>query len=89
MQEKQKKTSVIEAYSLRMLNGESPILHAIDHLNKDKMELSGKVEGDGIGSDIERSARVIAILEAARNRRAGSAFDDDNSEMGAIAGATD
>lgn len=40
-------------------------------MHKDKVELSGKLESDEIGCDIERSARVIAILEAARRRQAG------------------
>lgn len=39
VQENQKKTSVIEAYSLRMTDEGSPTLHAKDHLNNDKMEL--------------------------------------------------
>lgn len=41
-------------------------------MHNDKVELSGKVEGDGIGCDIERSARVLALLDAARKRQAES-----------------
>jgi len=58
-------------------------------MHKDKVELSGKVDGDGIGNDIERSARIVAIFEAARNRRTGSVVDGGNSEMGSAAGSAD
>lgn len=39
VQEKQKKTSVIEVYSLRMTDGGNPTIYAIDHLINEKVAL--------------------------------------------------
>jgi len=62
-------------------------LARIQGLYNDKIELGGKVEGDGLGSDIERSARIIAILDAARARAAGHSTEGSNAGLGAAAGA--
>lgn len=64
-------------------------LARIKGLYNDKLELGGKVEGDGLANDIERSARIVALLDAARTRAAGQSADGGNAGLGAAAGAAE
>jgi hypothetical protein len=61
-------------------------------MNKDKMEVTGKdgepLSGDSI-SDIERSARLVALLDGARARRAGQDTPDGSAALGTAAGSAD
>lgn len=67
-------------------------LARIQGMHKDKMEVTGK-DGEPLGgnniSDIERSARLIALLDSARTRRAGQDPAGGDSEVGSAAGSAD
>ena len=53
------------------------IIDRMDGKAKQQTELSGKVEIEAYElSDVERSARIAALLEQARSRRDGQAADD-------------
>ncbi len=68
-------------------------LARIQGMHKDKVELTGK-DGERLGgdnglNDIERAARIAAILDAARARGTGQAASGGDAAVGPAAGAPD
>jgi len=67
-------------------------LQKIFEMNKEGLALTGangEPLGDGIGSDIERASRLVAILDSARARRDGQAAAGGDAQVGAAPGSAE